>query len=256
MTSSKAPTLSAAWRHSASTQGGASKGTCVHMRVTAAPPCYLSARDCCAAVLPFACGHSLPASRTVLRPLRPMTVRARVPCMHSDPITRAQSSAAKHPDRPGKLGRGLELVTCANPPVTADRTVDDAKSVRLAERDLKDAVEQARRRGRKARAKAKRLNEAMARLNEAIHLINRLISLFHKPLSTAGARECKSELDGLELNLMPPMATVVFQLTQSLPDLAAFWTAPFAPRDPEAETPASPRRDASSKEYGANQDET
>ena len=96
----------------------------------------------------------------------------------------------------------------------------------------------------------------MARLNEAIHLINRLISLFHKPLSTVGARECKSELDGLELNLMPPMATVVFQLTQSLPDLAAFWTAPFAPREPEAETPASPRRDASSKEYGANQDET
>ena len=47
--------------------------------VTAAPPCYLSARDCWAAVLPFACGHSLPASRTVLRPLRPMTVRARVP---------------------------------------------------------------------------------------------------------------------------------------------------------------------------------
>ena len=131
----------------------------------------------------------------------------------------------------------MELVTCANPPVTADRTVDDAKSVRLAERDLKDAVEQARRRGRKARAKTKRLNEAMARLNEAMHLINRLISLFQKPLSTADARECKSELVGLDSKLVQPMATVVFQLTQTLPDLAAYWTAPIVPRDPEADSP-------------------
>ena len=150
----------------------------------------------------------------------------------------------------------MELLIADTPPVAGDRTVNEADAVRLAKLEKKNADEQARRRGRKARAKFKRVNEAMARLNEAIHLINRLISLFHKPLSTAGARECKSELDGLESNLMPSMATVVFQLTQSLPDLAAFWTAPFAPRDPEAETPASPRRDASSKEYGANQDET
>ena len=190
------------------------------MRVTAAPPCYLSARDCCAAVLPFACGHSLPASRTVLRPLRPRTVRARVPCMHSDVLTRVESSANSHPNRSGVvLAHALELVTLDKPSVGGVRTVDEAKAVRLAELEKRNAVEQARRRGRKARAKAKRLNEAMARLNEAIHLINRLISLFHKPLSTVGARECKSELDGLELNLMPPMATVVFQLTQSLPDL-------------------------------------
>jgi hypothetical protein len=130
----------------------------------------------------------------------------------------------------------LELVTCANPPVTGDRAVDNAKAVRLAELEKRNAEEQARRRGRKARAKTKRLNEAMARLNEAIHLINRLISLFQKPLSTADARECKSELDGLESNLMPSMATVVFQMTQTLPDLAAYWTAPIVPRDPEADT--------------------
>ena len=156
--------------------------------------------------------------------------------MHSDLLTRVQSSAAKHPDRPGVVARALELVTCANPPVTGDRAVDNAKAVRLAELEKRNAEEQARRRGRKARAKAKRLNEAMARLNEAIHLINRLISLFQKPLSTADARECKSELDGLESNLMPSMATVVFQMTQTLPDLAAYWTAPIVPRDPEADT--------------------
>ena len=150
----------------------------------------------------------------------------------------------------------MELVISDKPPVAGDRTVDEAKAVRLAELEKRNAEEQARRRGRKARAKTKRLNEAMVRLNEAIHLINRLISLFQKPLSTADARECKSELVGHESKLIQPMATIVFQMAQTLPDLAAFWTAPFAPRDPEAETPASPRRDASSKEYGANQDET
>ena len=111
----------------------------------------------------------------------------------------------------------MELVTCANPPVTGDRTVDEAKAVRLAELEKRNAEEQARRRGRKARAKAKRLNEAMARLNEAIHLINRLISLFQKPLSTADARECKSELVGLDSKLVQPiMTTVVFQMAQTL----------------------------------------
>ena len=192
------------------------------MRVTAAPPCYLSARDCCAAVLPFACGHSLPASRTVLRPLRPMTVRARVPCMHSDLLTRVESSANSHPDRPGAFDRRLELVISDKPPVAGDRTVDEANAVRLAELEKRNAAEQARRRRRKANAKANRLNEAMTKLIEAIHLVNRLLSLFQKPLSTADARECKSELVGLDSKLVQPMATIVFQLAQTLPDLAAY----------------------------------
>ena len=206
------------------------------MRVTAAPPCYLSARDCCAAVLPFACGHSLPASRTVLRPLRPMTVRARVPCMHSDLLTRVESSANSHPDRPGAFDRRLELVISDKPPVAGHRTVDEENSVRLAELEKRNAEAQARRRGRKARAKTKRLNEAIARLNEAMHLINRLISLFQKPLSTADARECKPELVGLDSQLMQPMATVVFQMAQTLPEMAAYWTAPITPHDPEADS--------------------
>ena len=137
----------------------------------------------------------------------------------------------------------MELVISDKPPVAGDRTVDEAKAVRLAELEKRNAEEQARRRGRKARAKAKRLNEAMARLNEAIHLINRLISLFQKPLSTADARECKSELVGLDSKLLQPMATVVFQMAQTLPDLAEYWTAPIVPRDPEADTPVSPRQD-------------
>ena len=135
----------------------------------------------------------------------------------------------------------MELVISDKPPVAGDRTVDEAKAVRLAELEKRNAEEQARRRGRKARAKTKRLNEAMVRLNEAMHLINRLISLFQKPLSTADARECKSELVGLDSKLVQPMATVVFQMAQTLPDLAAYWTAPIAPRDPEADPPVSPR---------------
>ena len=217
------------------------------MRVTAAPPCYLSARDCCAAVLPFACGHSLPASRTVLRPLRPRTVRARVPCMHSDVLTRVESSANSHPNRSGVvLAHALELVTLDKPSVGGVRTVDEAKAVRLAELEKRNAVEQARRRGRKARAKTKRLNEATIRLTEAIHLINRLNSLFQQPLSTADARKCTSKLvDGphLDFHLIQPMATIVFEMAQMLPDLAAFWTAPVLPKDPEADTPVSTSQD-------------
>ena len=167
------------------------------------PPCYRSARDCCAAVLPFACGHSLPASRTVLRPLRPMTVRARVPCMHSDLLTRVESSANSHPDRPGVFARALELVISDKPPVAGDRTVDEEAAARLAQLEKKNADEQARRRGRKARAKTKhRLNEAMVKLNEAIHLINQLITLFQKPLSSVHALEWKSELEGLDSKLV------------------------------------------------------
>ena len=209
------------------------------MHVTAAPPCYLSARDCCAAVLPFACEHSLPASRTVLRPLRPMTVRARVPCMHSDLLTRVESSANSHPDRPGVFARALELVISDKPPVAGDRTVDEEAAARLAQLEKKNADEQARRRGRKARAKAKRLNEAMVRLNEAMHLISRLITLFQKPLSAVDALECKSELTGLDSKLVQPMAAATLQMVQMLPDLATQWTAPtrpIVPRDPEADT--------------------
>ena len=135
----------------------------------------------------------------------------------------------------------MELLIADTPPVAGDRTVNEADAVRLAKLEKKNADEQARRRGRKARAKFKRLNEAMARLNEAMHLINRLISLFQKPLSTADARECKSELVGLDSKLVQPMATVVLQMAQTLPDLAAYWTAPIVPRDPEADTPVSPR---------------
>ena len=175
-----------------------------------------------------------------------MTVRARVPCMHSDLLTRVESSANSHPDRPGVFARKLDLLIADKPPVADKRTGEEEAGARLAKLRLaklekRNAEEQARRRGRKARAKTKRLNEAMVRLNEAIHLINRLISLFQKPLSTADARECKSELVGHDSKLVQPMATIVFQMAQTLPDLAAYWTAPVVPRDPEADTPVSPR---------------
>ena len=129
----------------------------------------------------------------------------------------------------------MDQVISDKPPVAGDRTVDEANEVRLADLEKRNAKKQAKRRERKDRAKAKRLNEAMVRLNEAIHLINRLVALFQKPLSTADARECKSELVGLDSKLMQPMATIVFQMVQTLPDLAAYWTAPVVPRDPEAD---------------------
>ena len=156
--------------------------------------------------------------------------------MHSDLVTRVERSANSHPDRTGAFDRGLELLVADTPPVAGDRTVNEADAVRLAKLEKKNADEQARRRGRKARAKFKRLNEAMARLNEAMHLINRLIALFHKPLAAADARECKSELVEIESKLMQPMATIVFQMARTLPDMAAYWTAPIVPRDPEADS--------------------
>jgi len=135
----------------------------------------------------------------------------------------------------------LDLVTLDKPSLGGVRTDNEARNVRLAELEKKRAEEQARRRQRKARNKTNRLNEAMVRLNEAIHLINRLNFLFQKPLSTADARECTSETVGLDSKLVQPMATVVLQMAQTLPDLAAYWTAPIVPRDPEADTPVSPR---------------
>ena len=123
----------------------------------------------------------------------------------------------------------MELLIADTPPVAGDRTVNEADAVRLAKLEKKNADEQARRRGRKARAKFKRLNEAMARLNEAMHLINRLIALFHKPLCLAAITAENSCS-----NLMQPMAMVVSQMAQTLPDMAAYWTAPIVPRDPEA----------------------
>ena len=123
----------------------------------------------------------------------------------------------------------MELLIADTPPVAGDRTVNEADAVRLAKLEKKNADEQARRRGRKARAKFKRVNEAMARLNEAMHLINRLIALFHKPLCLAAITAENSCS-----NLMQPMAMVVSQMAQTLPDMAAYWTAPIVPRDPEA----------------------
>ena len=116
----------------------------------------------------------------------------------------------------------MDLVISDKPPVTGERTLDETEKARLAHLEKKNAEEQARRRGRKARGKTKRLNEAMVRLNEAIHLINRLNFLFQKPLSTADARECTSETVGLDSKLVQPMATVVLQMAQTLPDLAAY----------------------------------
>ena len=70
-------------------------------------------------------------------------------------------------------------------------------------------------------------------------------ALFHKPLCLAAiaadTRECKSELVEIGSKLVQPMATVVSQMAQTLPDMAAYWTAPIVPRDPEADsTPVSP----------------
>ena len=63
--------------------------------------------------------------------------------------------------------------------------------------------------------------------------------------TVADARERTYELQLVECesNLIQPMATIVFQMAQTLPDLAAFWTAPVVPRDPEADTPVSPSQD-------------
>ena len=123
-----------------------------------------------------------------------------MPCMHSDVLTRVESSANSHPNRSGVvLAHALELVTLDKPSVGGVRTVDEAKAVRLAELEKKNAEEQARRRGRKARAKAKRLNEANARLNEAIHLIHRLMSLFQKPLMR---RDASGDASGMRLGGM------------------------------------------------------
>ena len=131
----------------------------------------------------------------------------------------------------------MDLVTLDKPSLGGVRTDNEARNVRLAELEKKRAEEQARRRQRKARNKTNRLNEAMVRLNEAIHLINQLIRLFQKPLTTPDARPTTP--DALDSKLLQPMAAICFQMVQTLPDLAAYWTAParpIVPRDPEADT--------------------
>ena len=184
------------------------------MRVTAAPPCYLSARDYCAAVLPFAYGQSLPASRTVLRPLRPMTVRARVPCMHSDLVTRVERSANNHPDRPGVFARNVTRVITDTPPVADERTLDDEERVRLAQLEYVRAREQAKSRERKAvnkrKAKLKALHEQMLKLTEVMYLCHRLLILFGQPLDLA-------ELDAA---LVQPMVATIDNLVHNtIPDV-------------------------------------
>ena len=184
------------------------------MRVTAAPPCYLSARDYCAAVLPFAYGQSLPASRTVLRPLRPMTVRARVPCMHSDLVTRVELSANNHPDRPGVFARDIMRVITDTPPVGDERTLDDEERVRLAQLEYVRAREQAKSRERKAvnkrKAKLKALHEQMLKLTEVMYLCHRLLILFGQPLDLA-------ELDAALVQ--PMVATIDNMVHNTIPDV-------------------------------------
>jgi hypothetical protein len=171
--------------------------------------------------------------------------------MHSDLLTRVQRSANSHPDRPSAFARGLELVTNDKPPVTGDRTVDEAKDVRLAELEKKNADEQARGRRRRAKAKARRINEVMARLNEAIYLANRLHSLCQKPVAAVpNTREGNFALVGPDSKLVQPMASVLLHLAQTLHEAVVYFTAPIVPCDREAHGPVPTGADTS------HQDET
>ena len=185
------------------------------------------ARDCCAAVLPFAYGQSLPASRTVLRPLRPMTVRARVPCMHSDLVTRVERSANNHPDRPGVFARDVMRVITDTPPVADERTLDDEERVRLAQLEYVRAREQAKARERKAvnkrKAKLKALHEQMLKLTEVMYLCHRLLILFAQPLDYA-------ELDAALVQ--PMVATIDNMVHNTIPDVMITRWHPKPERSP------------------------
>ena len=158
--------------------------------VRRAPDCYFSPAD------------TLPASRTVLRPPRAMTVRVRVPGVHSDLVTRAARSANIHPDRPGVFQREVYRVISDEPPVDGNHTTEKRDAARLASFEVKQAAENQRQREKSKRNKAKAAEAATAKLRwsgasstnrnepkittmiQAWHLSLQLLALFQQPLHT------------------------------------------------------------------------
>ena len=84
-----------------------------------------------------------------------MTVRVRVPCMHSDLVSRVERSANNHPDRPGVFARNITRLVTDTPPVGHERTLDDEERVRLAHLEYLRAGERKKARERKADNKRK-----------------------------------------------------------------------------------------------------
>ena len=174
--------------------------------MTTAPSCYL-----------FACAW--------LRPLRPMTFRARVPCMHSDLVTRVERAANSHPDRPGVFARTLDLLTVDKPPVADESTVEDEVTVQWALMQKVKAEQQAKNRARRARNKEKAkllaLEDRITKLSEALHLVASLLAIFRQPLPTT---EALSEQTELEMAL--PIAEFALQMTMKLPEMVTQWINP------------------------------
>ena len=152
----------------------------------------------------------------VLRPLRPMTVRARVPCMHSDLLTRVERSANNHPDRPGAFARKLDLVIADKPPVADKRTGEEEAGARLAKLEAERAAERARWRERRARNKTKArmsssassTGDALVTITEAMHLSHRLLAIFQLPPPTVNAHAKLPRPQQSELVQPMAMATV------------------------------------------------
>ena len=161
-----------------------------------------------------------------------MTFRARVPCMHSDLVTRVERSANSHPDRPGAFARTLDLLIVDKPPVADESTVEDevaVAAVRLAQLEKEKAEQQAKNRARRARnkekAKLQALEDTIIKLSEAMYHICSLLTLFRQPLRTVDALSGQPEQMLPELVL--PTAEATLQMTQKLPDIATQWVKPI-----------------------------
>ena len=158
-----------------------------------------------------------------------MTFRARVPCMHSDLVTRVERAANSHPDRPGAFARTLDLLTVDKPPVADESTVEDEVTVQRAVMQKVKAEQQAKNRARRARnkekAKLQALEDTIIKLSEAMYHICSLLTLFRQPLRTVDALSGQPEQVLPELVL--PTAEATLQMTQKLPDIATQWVKPI-----------------------------
>ena len=154
-----------------------------------------------------------------------MTFRARVPCMHSDLVTRVERAANSHPDRPGVFARTLDLLTVDKPPVADESTVEDEVTVQLAQMRKDKAEQQAKNRARRARNKEKAKlhahEDTFMRLSEAMHHVASLLAIFRQPLPTT---EALSEQTELEMVLQ--IAEFTLQMSTKLPEMATQWIYP------------------------------
>ena len=204
--------------------------------VRPAQPCYFSPADT---------RYSLPASRTVLRPPRAMTVRVRVPCMHSDLVTRVARSANIHPDRPGVFHRQVNRVIADEPPVDGNHTAEKKAAARLAKLEAERAAERARCRERRARNKGKArmsssassTGDALVTITEAMHLSHRLLAIFQQPPPAVNAHAKLPRPQQSELVQPMAMATVEI-LHEAIHCVNALVDASpgTVPRDHEAHT--------------------